>query len=440
MSDPAGASPVELIVRGEAVVPMGGDAPIDDGAVAVGAGRIVEVGPAAGVLARHAGARVVGGRGRVVAPGMVDAHVHASLVAVRGLALGPGNPVYDVMWPMEGALDAATARDLARLGLADCLLSGTTTVNDHYFFAHETAEAAVDLGIGAVVGHTVMTHDGPRTGPDELAAALALLDGWAAHDLVRPCAAPHAVDTVADEVLVELAEAARGAGVIVHLHLAQTEREVGSVRARTGRSPVAHLDHLGLLDRAVVAAHCTYVDDDDIALLARAAVVPVYCPTVHAHDGRVLRAAELHRRGSAVAIGTDAAPTHSRSVLAEAAAALAGQSQLEGRRAVLDPATVLGWATTGNAAAVGLGDTIGRLAPGFRADLISVRTDTAGTAPAPDPHAALLAAGDRSAVADVWVAGRHVVRDGVLASVDEASVVAAGTAAARTLRSAAARH
>jgi 5-methylthioadenosine/S-adenosylhomocysteine deaminase len=435
-----GRDTVDLVLTGATVLPMGGAEPIPTGAVAIAGDSIIAVGPADAVRDEvdTSGAEVIDLPGAVVLPGCVNVHTHLGLTWARGLVIGDRHPVYDVFWPLERALDPEIVKDLSGAAVADSLLSGTTTVADHYFFTDSGVEACIELGLRSAAGLTVMTLDGPRLHDESSSVAEAerFVDAWLdRHPLVHPSVAPHAPDTCDDDTLRTLTELARDRGVPLHFHLAQTDQELRIIAERSGLSPIAHVDELGMLDGGpTLAAQCSRSSDADLARLAdRPDTTAVYCPTVHAIDGVSLRAAELLAHGGNVGIGTDCAPNDSYSVLAEARNAVIAQGVLTGRGDAIAPVTALELATTRNAHALGLGDRLGRLAPGCLADIVVLEPRSA-TAGFEEPQSAVVMGANARTVDRVYVNGALVVADGQLVSADEADVAERANRAARTLR------
>ncbi len=399
--------------------------PIADASVVVANGEITWVG-----LTRDAPAAesTEGVRG-VLAPGLIDAHTHLGLSWARALGPIEGHPVYDLFWPLERSLTPDLVDAFAAVSAAEALLSGTTCVADHYFFAEASMAATTRLGIRSVVGETIVVTEAPHSGPESMPNALAVAERLVGIDLVHPVLAPHALDTVGDDVMREIVAEAERLDVPVHLHVAQSEREITTLMGRSGVGPVERLHDLGLFERRVIAAHCMYASTAGLSLLAAAdTVTAIYCPTVHAHLGRTLRAAELRAAGGHVGLGSDAVPMQRRDLGSEVRAASALQAVLMEDAEALPLAAAMDMATTVNAEAVGLGGVIGAIEVGFRADLVAHRTDRAVSAPFADP-AALVAMSGPDLVDKVWVDGRLVVADGELVRADQRAVAATANAA-----------
>lgn len=403
------------------------------GSVAVQGSTIRMVGEPAQVAAAFPGARRIDCTGRVVLPGFINAHSHVALNSCRGLTYGTGHSLYDIMWPLEKFLQAEDVRDLAAVGLLESLKAGTTTVADHYFFMETIAGEAVRCGIRGVLGHTIMSQDGPFVGRSEFDAGVAFARKWKGHSRIHPVLAPHAPDTVATDWLVELKQIAASEGFKLHLHLAQTQREVRTIRERSaGLGSIAFLKSIGFLDEQVLAAHCIWIGDEELRQLAQSGATAVYCPTTHSLHGKGLRAVELLELGGRVALGTDcAAGNDDMDMFGEMRAAAMSQALLTQHDRPLKPDQLLAMATIGNARALGIDGLTGSLEAGKQADILVLRADVPRMTPMLNPVANVVMCGDEAIVERVVVAGETVVQEGRVLSCDEADVVRRGTAAIR---------
>ncbi len=243
----------------------------------------------------------------VAIPGLINAHTHIAMVAMRGLAIDRTDVIYKIFWPIEKALTPQLIYDLALLGALEALHSGCTVINDHYFFMDSIAEAVVKVGIRGLLGHTVMSWDGPWVGEEELKKALHFIDRWRGRsDLIIPVLAPHAPDTVAKDVLQFMGEVAREKDLLIHLHLAQTHREYVKVKEMYGTTPVRLLKELDFLSDRVIAAHCIFIDDEEKDILAKSGCIVVQCPSTYAFSGNHYYAVDIMKRGGKVVLGTDA--------------------------------------------------------------------------------------------------------------------------------------
>ena len=413
-------------MRIDAAVVLTPDGALTDASVVVDDGTVTWVGPTAAAPDDDRG--VAAGHG-ALAPGLVDAHTHLGLSFARALGPIDGHPVYDLFWPLERALDPDLVEAFAAVSAAEALLSGTTTVADHYFFADASVAATSALGLRSVVGETIIVLDGPWAGTETLDRGVDFVERHRDTPLVHPLLAPHALDTVGDDVMRDIVAESARLDVPIHLHVAQSEREVATVLEACGTGSIERLADLDVFDRRVIAAHCMYAEPAGLDLLTETSnVTAVYCPTVHAHLGRSLRAGWLRSRGARVGLGTDAVPMQRRDLMSEVRSASALQAVLEDDADALPLADALSMATQVNATAVGLGDVVGSIEIGRRADLVLHRLDSAFTSTWRDA-ASLVTTSGPATVDKVWVDGALVVDEGRLTRADERRLVADAAAA-----------
>ena len=425
--------------------PVGGvPAPVTGGAVDVGDdGRIVWCGPAAAAPELEPGATVH--RAGILMPGLINAHCHTPMVLVRGA--GEGLPVdrwlHEVMWPRESRLTGDDVRAAMRLGAAELLSNGVTTSMEMYFHGQALAEGATDAGLRCLVTPGVIEDPGfTLTGPwpDQLDEMVALRDRWAGSDLIRAGIAAHAAYSVSQECLSAIAERASTTGMPVHIHLAEQQWEDAAVRERSGGlGAPEYLESLRLLDGDVIAAHGVWLTPEDIEVLARNDTAVVHCPCSNAkHASGVAPVTEMRAAGLRVAIGTDGPASHHRlDLFEEMRTAIRTARIRSGDAQTLPPVEVLRMTTAGAAEVLGWGAELGRLAPGCWADMVALAAAEPALNPViaeeDDPVSRIVWSGSPGAVSGVWVAGRKVVEDGQVLTLDMADAVADAQARARRL-------
>ncbi|MGH4026799.1 MAG: amidohydrolase family protein [Pseudonocardiaceae bacterium] len=392
----------------------------------------------------------------ILLPGLVNAHAHTAMTALRGL--GGDLPLMrwltEVIWPAEARLDAADVRAGMLVGACEMLGAGVTTSVEMYFYNHAVVDAVLAAGSRAVVTPGIIAVPGwDRLGTWEqmLDAVSRWIDAdglrFGPGERIELGYGPHAAYTLPPEALAAAGAAARERGALLHLHVAETLGEDTAIRTRHGSVPLL-LEELGVLGsdgsgRAarVLAAHAVHLSDADIAVLARHRVTIAHCPGSNSKlASGVARLLDLRAAGIAVGLGTDGPASHDDLDLWDdmrLAARLARLSTQDA--AALTAAQALLLATRGGAAALGR-DDIGTLRAGGWADLVHLGTDDPAFATGLDvPDGQLLAnvvwgAGAR-AVRDVWVAGEQVVRDGCHTRIDPAEAHA--TLRSRAIRLAA---
>ena len=436
--------PADLIVTNALIV--AGDAAgtvLRDGALAVEAGRIARIGPAAAIGTDAA--EVIDARGMLLAPGLVNAHCHAGCSLFRGLVEGLAlEPWLAKVWKAESATlaDPAHERLGATLGLAELALAGVTTTLDMYWRPRETVAAARALGVRVATGP--IFFDGPGVDglapPERLRAAEAFFADFAGADDVLPAALPHGTYTVGPDLLVASRRMAREAGALWQTHAAETRAEVEDVTRRRGRSPLRHLAALGLLDPAVSLAHCVWLDDEEIAILADTGATAVHNPVSNLKlASGIARVPDMLAAGARVALGTDGAISGNDldPWLALRLAAMLHKGATLAADAV-PAAAAWRMATRDGAAAVGAADRLGSLEPGKAADMILLDLGRAHAAPLFDPVTHLVFSAAKSDVRHVLVGGRWVVRDGALVGIDLGALIAEVAALAPAIAASAA--
>ncbi len=363
--------------------------------------------------------------GKVAIPGLINCHTHIPMSLQKGITLAIPEGIYRVMWPVEKNLTPEDVYIGALAGGAEALLGGSTTVVDHYFFAEQTARAVIELGLRGVIGHTIMSRLGPITGEQELEEGIDFVRRWKGRDpLVIPWLAPHASDTVSTDWLLKLQQAAKDEGVGLHLHLAQSAKERAYIKEQHGQGCVQYLADIGFLDEDVLAAHCIYIDEAEIDLLAGTGAHPIYCPMGHSLSGHVAQAWKMILKGTDVLIGTDCVTSNNvMDLTGELRIAGAAQKQLSGDSQALPASKILEMATVNAAAAIGMAGQLGTLAPGYLADIVLLDFDRMASTPAYSILDNIVYCCNGRDVNTVFVNGRMVVREGKLLTADEMELV-----------------
>jgi len=399
-------------------------------ALAVTDGRILALLPSHEARAQITAAEVVELPDHALIPGLVNAHTHTPMTLFRGLAddLPLMTWLQEHIWPAEqrwvGPEFVAAG---TRLALVEMIRSGTTCFNDMYFFPEVTADVARRAGLRAAVGLIVIDFPSAWAGSaDEyLERGLALHDRLKGDGLVRVLFAPHAPYSVSDAPLRRIRTLAAELDLPVHMHVHETEQEIEQSLSTHGRRPLARLDTLGLVAPDLVAVHMTQLTDGEIEQAARAGVQVVHCPQSNLKlASGFCPVAKLLEAGVNVALGTDgAASNNDLDMLAEMQTAALLAKGVAGDPATLPAPLALEAATLGGARALGLGEEIGSLLPGKWADLAAIDLTAPETRPLYDPFSQIVYAAGREQVTHLWVAGRALMRDRRLLTLDETAVL-----------------
>ncbi len=359
-----------------------------DHAVAVADGRILAV-----LLAPEARRSIIAAwvlelPGHVLIPGLVNAHTHAAMTLMRGLAddLPLMTWLHDYIWPTKTRwVDPSFVGNGSRLAVLEMLRGGVTCFNDMYFYPEVTAQVAADAGMRAVIGMIMVDlPTGYADGADAyITKGLALHAHYRGHPLIRIGFAPHSPYAVSDGPLERVRTLADELEVPVHIHLHETRDEVVTSLRDHGARPLTRLEVLGLVGPGLVAAHMTQLEDAEIDHLAATGAHVVHCPESNLKlVSGFCPVAWLLAAGVNVALGTDgAASNNDLDLLAEMRTAALLAKGVAGSAAALPAAAALRMATLNGARALGLERETGSIEPCKAADLVALDLRDANTQP-----------------------------------------------------------
>jgi 5-methylthioadenosine/S-adenosylhomocysteine deaminase len=396
-----------------------GAQPLVPGFVAVRDGVIQAVGQAGHPGDLPPAREVLDIGGNLVMPGLVNTHCHAPMVWFRGLAddLPLQEWLTQKIFPVEGGwLDEAKVYWGALLAAAEMIRGGTTTVADSYFYEGEVRRALAQAGLRTMVAQGVLDFPFPGVPDpkDNLANAARFLDSGADFSgLITSAVFCHTPYTCGPETLKGAKALTRKAGVPFFTHLAETRREVEELRAQTGLGPAAYLDSLEILDELTVVVHGVWLQPDDLEILARRGVSVSHCPESNLKlAAGVAPIPACLARGLTVGLGTDgAASNNNLDLWGEMSSAARLHKVWQGDPTVLPAPQVVALATREGAKVLALGDRVGTLTKGKQADLIVVDINQAHLTPLYDPFSHLVYAARHADVKHVMVAGRWLLKD-----------------------------
>lgn len=423
-----------LYLRGGLVLPLdGSERRLDPGVVVVEGSRIVHVGEERSAPPPAPEAEVIECEGLIVMPGLVNSHTHTGMSFFRNLLEDlPSADWFRFELDAERRLSREDIYWATLLGSYELLRHGVTTIADRFSHMDVIAGALEHAGIRAVIAPSLVDRDAEarKRQTEELLERY----GTGGDGLIRVGIGPVGPDSCSTDLLRWCRATADRSGALIFIHLAQSLQELAEIARRGYEGSVRYLDAIGLLGPDVVAAHCIYVDDEEIALLARRGVRVAHCPASNAKiEGRVAPVRELLAAGARVGLGTDCVASSNRMDLFDEMR-LAGllQKVAAASPLAMPVDTLLALGTRAAADCLDLGGQVGSLEVGMQADLITVRRRAPHLEPWTHPEAGLVYAAVGHDVRDVWVAGRGRVRDGRLLAddVDEATERAAAWTAA----------
>ncbi|WP_044281758.1 5'-deoxyadenosine deaminase [Myxococcus stipitatus] len=428
---------MDLLLTGGTVVTMNREREVlVDADVLIQDGRIAKVGRG---LKPRGTRRVVDVTGKMVLPGLIHGHLHACQTLFRGRADSREllDWLRECIWPFEASHDAASMRASADLTFAELIRSGATAALDMGSVHHYDAvfESARDSGFRLVGGKAMMdTGVGVPAGllestAESLAESLALLERWhGTHEgRLRYAFAPRFVLTCTPELLREVVRLSRERGVRIHTHASENSKETEAVRQYTGgRDNVDYFHTVGLMGQHVTLAHCVWLSDEEQSLVRETRTVVCHCPGSNLKlASGIAKVPELLDAGVPVALGSDGAPCNNTlDIFHEMRLAAVLHNPRVGPCA-MTPMRVLEMATLHGARALGLEDEVGSLEVGKRADITVVDVSGLHAGPtAEDPLSPLVHSARASDVTHVFIDGQAVLKDGVLTTLDAASVMA----------------
>ncbi len=414
----AWAQPADLVVTGRYVVTMNAQrAIVEDGAVAVKAGRIAAVGKREQILTDWQPARLIDRPGDIVMPGLINAHAHAAMSLLRGVAddLDLQDWLQKYIFPAEARL---VSPDFVRwgtlLGCWEMMRGGITTYVDMYYFEDVVAEATKQAGLRGILGETIIGFPvaDAKTPKDGLAYAEKFIQRFKGDSLITPAVAPHALYTNDKETLVACRRLANKYAVPLVIHVSETQTEVRDMTAKYGEDPVKVLNDWGVFNGPTIAAHMVWPQDGDIAILKAKGVGVAHCPSSNAKlASGVAPVVDLLTAGVPVGLGTDgpAGSNNDFDLFEEMDLAAKLQKVFRKDPKALNARQAVEMATIIGARAVGKETEIGSLEPGKLADLITVGLDAPHAMPLYNVYSALVYSLKASDVEDVVVNGIPVM-------------------------------
>jgi 5-methylthioadenosine/S-adenosylhomocysteine deaminase len=411
--------------------------------VAIAGDTIVAVGPGAEAYEPAEKTGTIDCQGRVIMPGLVNAHTHVPMSLLRGLADDLRLDVWlmGYMLPVEREFVRPDFVRLGtRLGCAEMIRSGVTCFADMYYFEETVAEATAEAGMRALCAQTVLRFPTPdaTSFEESLARARAFIERWRGHPLIVPAPAPHAPYTCTPEILRACAELAVEFDVPLHIHLSESAQEVDDSRRIHGMPVVPWVKKQGLFDAKVLAAHCVHVDDGEMRALKNFGAGVAHNPTSNLKLGAgIAPVARMLELGLNVGIGTDGpASNNDLDMFEETRLAALLAKGISGNPTALPARDALAMATRVGACAMHMDHLTGSLEPGKRADLIVVDLSPLHNVPAfgRDPnaiYAQIVYASKSTDVVDVMCNGRWLMRDRKLLTLDETELREAARVDAR---------
>jgi len=373
-----------------------------------------------GVMAPGSADEVLDGDRMLAMPGLVNTHAHVPMCLFRGLAEDVDIATWfnEYIWPLESNLTAEDVFWGMQLGLAEMIQAGVTSVADHYFHMDRAAEAVELAGTRAALGWAVFGSQGDA-GVERTASFAEEFNG-AASGRITTWLAPHAPYTCDSDFLRKVTRESEQLGLGIHIHAAETADQTEASLAAHGKTPIQVLHESGILDRPTILAHCCGATPADIELMAAKRCGVAHAPKTYLKLAMGAAPVLAFRQsGVPVGLATDGPVSNNTLDIFESLRLMAMvQKHESGRPQSLPVGEALTIATRDSARVFGLPDDLGRLEPGFLADMIMIDLGGPHNQPPHDPAANVVYSVRASDVHTVICDGRVVMRDRELLTLD----------------------
>jgi 5-methylthioadenosine/S-adenosylhomocysteine deaminase len=405
---------------------------IENGAVAVSGGRIVDAGPRADIDRHYSAPEHLDRPDAILTPGLINTHTHAAMSLFRGVAddLKLQDWLNNYIFPAEAKnVDREFVRWGTRLALLEMALSGTTTYTDMYYFENTVAEETKAAGLRGVLGETIIGFPAPdhKTPQAALAWTETFLQAYANDPLIVPAVAPHALYTNSNETLIAARKLADRYHQPLIIHLSETKSENDDSLRDRKQTPTAALDSLGVLKGWTVAAHGVWLDDADLAILKADGVGLSHNPSSNMKlASGVAPVVKILGFGIPMGLGTDgvAGSNNDVDMMREMDLAAKLQKVSTGDPQALPAEQAFAMATILGARALRMDDKIGSIEKGKRADLITISIAEPHAAPIYNVYSQLVYSLKGSDVRDVMVNGKTIVQGGKMLTLNASAILA----------------
>ena len=418
---------IDLIVEGNYVVSMDASGSVySDAAIAVDKGLIVAIGNDVRISAEYRATESLDGDSQIVLPGLINGHSHAAMTLLRGVAddLPLMEWLNNYIFPAEVEfVDADFVRIGTELACWEMIRGGTTTFVDMYYYPDVVADVVESCGMRALVSATVIDQRSPdaENASDSIAKGLAFIERWQGRSSrITPIFGPHAIYTLNAEQLRATRDAANEAGVAISIHMSESPFELQYSKDTYGLTSIELFESIGFLDGPTIGAHVVWPTEAEISILAERKVGVIHNPTSNMKIASgISPVSEMLQAGVRVGLGTDGAASNNDLDMWEEmrlAAFLQKVDRMDPE--VMSASTVLTMATRGGAEAIGLGDSVGSLAVGMRADIIQVSFDDVHFIPTYDVISQLVYVADEQDVSSVVVDGKVLMKNREMLTID----------------------
>jgi len=430
---------VTLIIKNASILTIDDSYSIfNPGAIAIQNDIIEAVGNESEILSSYSAKEVLDAAGKILMPGLINAHTHVPMTLLRGLADDLRLDVWLLGYMMPVEREYVTP-EFVKLGTmlacGEMIRSGITCFCDMYYFEDDVAQATAAVGMRAICSESILKFPTPDAASydESIAYSKKFIEKWKNHPLIIPSIAPHAPYTCTPEIIKKSKDIAIHYDIPLHIHLAETQQEVENVVSEQGMPVIPYMDKLDLFDAKVIAAHCVHIDPGEIRLLKKRNAGVAHNPSSNLKlASGISPVKQMMEIGINVGIGTDGpASNNDLDMFEEIRLTTFLAKGSSGDPTALPAKTTVAMATRIGAKALHIEDITGSLTPGKRADLILIDISKIHNSPnfrhLPDSlYSQVVYAAKAHDVSDVMVNGKWLMTDHKLLTLDEENLMKQG--------------
>jgi 5-methylthioadenosine/S-adenosylhomocysteine deaminase len=414
----------DLLISAKIVLSLETDAILTEAGVVIKGDNIISIDKLSHLLKSFLPKKHLHYKHGLIMPGLINGHTHIPMTLFRGLA--DDVPLMEwlthYIFPLEQHLKPQWVYWGALLGCAELIMSGTTCFCDMYPFGDEVAKAADRAGLRAIVGEALYDFPSPNYGSIEKGFIYVqnLIKKWSNHPRISIAIVPHAIYTCSPNVLISAKKISEKYATLYTIHLSETKSEVEETRKKYNLTPIEYMAKLNILDNAVIAKHCVWLEENDINLLKKHQVKVIHNPESNLKLGAgIAPIPRLLSEGITVGLGTDGpASNNDLDMFLEMDTTAKIHKLKEANPTVMPAREVLSMAIIGGARALGMEKQIGTLSPGKKADLIVIDLNKPHLMPLYNPISQLIYAANGQDVLTTVVNGKILMEDRRLLTLD----------------------
>ncbi len=402
----------------------------EDGAIVVIADKIAAVGKTKSILSEYSAAEMLDMKQKIIVPGFVNTHTHLAMTIFRGIAddIELMSWLNDFIFPAERKfINPETVTIGDKLAMIELIHGGTTCYNNMYYFSEDTAKTTIEAGMRGIVSEGIIKQAvaNSKNVEEALSYTAKILDEYKNNDLIHAYVGMHAIYTSDSDMIINAKKLANEYGVAMHMHLSETKSEFDFAMQKYGKTPVQYLDSLGILDEKTVAAHCVWLTDKDIQIIADKGVGVAHNPECNMKiSSGISPIPKLIQAGAKIGLGTDGAASNNNLNMIQEMHTMSLLHKVNTMNPTVLPAEeIVRIATIGGAKVLGKDKEIGSIEINKKADFIAIDTNYPHSSPMYNVYSTIVYALLGNEISDVIINGKTIMKDYKILTLDEDKII-----------------